>query len=57
MDDERNPDRIWLAPSCSSACDEYRCWSEEDLGPCEECGRPCVMYVRADLARVPDKGE
>lgn len=49
-----NPKRIWLEPRCAVNVD--RCWSEHDLGKCEECGLPCIEYVRADLVRG-DNGE
>lgn len=53
--DARNPDRIWLQPSCFDGCDEGRCWAEHDLGPCDECGEPCVEYVRAESAPLQER--
>lgn len=52
MTDVRNYERIWLQPSCSDGCDKERCWAEHDLGPCDECGKPCVEYIRAECAAV-----
>ena len=32
-------------PTCD--CND-RAWHEEDLGECEECGEPCLVFSRAD---------
>lgn len=40
-----SPKKIWLQPAC--VIDE-RCWSEDDIGACDECGAPSVEYIRAD---------
>lgn len=40
--------RIWLQPICEDGCE--RGWADHDFGPCEDCGLPCVAYVRVDEA-------
>lgn len=48
---------IWLQPRCDG-CDGYEnsFWCEDDMGPCEECGAPCVKYVLApDQPQPPPK--
>lgn len=42
-------ERIWLQPFCFYETDEGRLWCQDDMGPCEDCGKPSVEYVRADL--------
>ena len=49
-----DPKYIWLSPACTAEDDE-RTWCEDDQGPCDECGLPSVMYIRADLAQLREK--
>lgn len=42
---------VYLSPSCGKemCMPDDRCWSEDDMGPCDECGAPSVKYVRDGL--------
>lgn len=48
---EPDHERIWL----SAICEEERTWCQDRRGGCDECGRPEVEYIRADI--VKDKIE
>jgi hypothetical protein len=41
-------DVIYLEPNCAHS---ERCWCSDDNGPCDECGKPWVRYVRADAQK------
>lgn len=45
---DMSENRIWLQPICEDDCE--RGWASYDFGPCEDCGLPCVAYIRADEA-------
>lgn len=39
---------IWLQPDCEGCnLEEGRQWCQDDVGPCEECGKPWIRYVLA----------
>ena len=50
---DQSPEQIWLQPACGDACARERLWCEDDIGPCDECGLPCVRYVRAEETSSP----
>lgn len=37
---------IWLAPVCEK-CRDYdeRCWCQDEMEPCQECGKRCTRYI------------
>lgn len=45
---ETNHEHVWLSPRC----DDERTWSQDDIGPCDDCGEPTIKYVRADIAEA-----
>lgn len=44
-------DVIYLQPPCDECIDE-RCWCQDDNGPCDDCGKPWVKYVRAESSEI-----
>lgn len=53
-DRAENFERIWLGPLCYAVSGEERMWCQDNQGGCDECGEPCVEYIRADLVTVKD---
>ena len=52
LDETPEHKTIWLQPWCDkcSRCGEDRNWCEDDVWvACEECGKPSVKYVLADV--------
>jgi hypothetical protein len=45
---DANHERIWL----SAICEEERTWCQDQRGGCDECGKPEVEYIRADLVEA-----
>jgi hypothetical protein len=46
-----DPERIWLQPDCGQ-CAAERCWCQDELEACEDCGARPVEYIRADVAHA-----
>jgi hypothetical protein len=52
-----DPERIWLQPDCGQ-CGGERCWCQDELEACEDCGAKPVEYIRADaVALTPTQRE
>jgi hypothetical protein len=48
---DKNHERIWLAPPCACERDD-RTWCQDPVNICEECEAAPVEYVRADIPRA-----
>jgi hypothetical protein len=44
---------IYLAPQCLDCINGDRWWCQDDIGPCEDCGRQSVRYI-LDRKENPD---
>lgn len=45
---------IYLQPECACNGSEGRLWCQDDQGPCEDCRKPWLRYVRVGIGSAYD---